>query len=225
MFETFKRASSIATTAAAAIIAFPFGAAAAPLEPIPHEQQTPTDQVDESTMTVDRAALDTALLDACPIAGDHEFEDSWGWPRSGGRRHQGIDVGAERGTELYAVRDGSVDFKRSNLGGKALWLVTADGDRFYYAHLDGFVGDDREVEAGELIGYVGSTGNARGPHLHFETHPNGSVENPFPHVLEACSMPPARPLDAFLDRLALQQLARAAAAAKTDRGMPTVLSV
>lgn len=134
-----------------------------------------------------QAADDEPLLAACPIDGDHEFIDSWGWRRSGGRSHQGIDVGANAGTELYAVRDGRVDNKRSNLGGNAIWLTTDDGDKFYYAHLDAFVGDDREVQAGELIGYVGSTGNAGGPHLHFEVHPGGSVENPFEHVIEACA--------------------------------------
>ena len=129
---------------------------------------------------------DTPLLAACPIEGDHDLIDSWGWRRSGGRSHQGIDIIDERGTELYAVRDGWVNMKRNNLGGNAIWLTTDDGDDFYYAHLDAFEGDDRRVEAGDLIGYVGSTGNAGGPHLHFEVHPGGQVENPFDHVVEAC---------------------------------------
>lgn len=138
----------------------------------------------------DAAAPSTAqrsLLEACPIEGDHDWVDSWGWRRSGGRSHQGIDVAAVHGTELYAVRDGMVDFKQTNLGGNSVWLTTDDGDSFFYAHLDAFEGDDRAVVAGELIGYVGSTGNAGGPHLHFETHPGGDVENPFDHVVDACT--------------------------------------
>lgn len=93
---------------------------------------------------------------------------------------------AGRGTPVIAVRDGFAQFKNNSLGGRAIWLTTDDGDRFYYAHLDGWAGESRNVEAGELIGYVGSTGNAKGPHLHFETHPGGNVENPYPHTLGAC---------------------------------------
>jgi len=136
---------------------------------------------------VQAQTADEPLLATCPIEGDQDLIDSWGWRRSGGRSHQGIDIIDERGTELYAVRDGWVNMKRSNLGGNAIWLTTDDGDEFYYAHLDAFEGDDRMVEAGELIGYVGSTGNAGGPHLHFEVHPGGRVENPFEHVVDACT--------------------------------------
>ncbi|MEM1332641.1 MAG: M23 family metallopeptidase [Actinomycetota bacterium] len=129
-----------------------------------------------------------ALLEVCPIAGDHEWVDSWGWPRSGGRTPPGIDVSASRCTEIYSVRDGAIDVKQTNLGGNSIWLVTDDGDRFFYAHLDAFEGDDRRVEAGDLIGYVGSTGNAGGPHLHFETHPDGTVMNPFEAVVRTCTV-------------------------------------
>lgn len=126
------------------------------------------------------------LLDACPVDGPSTFEDSWGWRRSGGRSHEGVDLIADRGTPVVAVRDGRAQFKSNRLGGKAVWLTTENGDRFYYAHLDGFSGASRQVEAGELIGWVGSTGNARGPHLHFETLPDGQTENPFPHTHQMC---------------------------------------
>jgi murein DD-endopeptidase MepM/ murein hydrolase activator NlpD len=134
---------------------------------------------------VERAA-DAPLLDHCPLNGPATFEDSWGWARSGGRTHEGVDMIADLGIPVVAVRDGFAQFKNSNLGGRAIWLTTDDGDRFYYAHLDRWEGDSRTVEAGEVIGYVGSTGNARGPHLHFETHPGGNVENPYSHTLNAC---------------------------------------
>jgi len=147
------------------------GMAAADPRPIHNSQQTS-----------DRAFL----LDACPVDGSSTFEDSWGWRRSGGRSHEGVDLIAERGTPVVAARDGHAKFKSNRLGGKAVWLTAANGDRFYYAHLDGFSGASRQVEAGELIGWVGSTGNARGPHLHFETLPGGQTENPFPHTHQVC---------------------------------------
>ena len=124
---------------------------------------------------------------ACPVVGDSTYDDSYGWARSGGRRHKGIDLAAARGTPVAAARDGDVTFKRSRLGGKSAWLYTDDGAKFFYAHLDGWEGESRSVEAGEVIGYVGSTGNAGGPHLHFETHFDGSTTNPYPAVVEACT--------------------------------------
>lgn len=139
---------------------------------------------------------DAELLGACPIAGPSTFEDSWGWARSGGRRHEGVDLIADRGTSIVAVRDGYAEFKTSGLGGRAIWLTADDGDTFYYAHLDSWEGDSREVRAGDVIGYVGSSGNARGPHLHFETMPAGRVENPFPHTLAACVPTPGELADA-----------------------------
>lgn len=91
-------------------------------------------------------------LDACPVGGKSEYVDSWSDKRSGGRRHEGVDMAAERGTPVLAVRAGDVEFKRSNLGGKAIWLVTEAGQRFYYAHLDAWEGSSRGVSAGEIIG-------------------------------------------------------------------------
>jgi murein DD-endopeptidase MepM/ murein hydrolase activator NlpD len=94
---------------------------------------------------------------------------------------------ADRGTPMAAVVDGDAEFKRSTLGGNAVWLVAADGKRFYYAHLDAFDGISRTVRAGDIIGYVGSTGNAKGNHLHFETRLGDGALNPYPPTAEACS--------------------------------------
>ncbi len=126
-------------------------------------------------------------LDVCPLAGPSTFIDSWGDARSSGRRHEGVDMEAERGTPVLAVRDGSAEFKRSNLGGNAIWLTAGTGERFYYAHLDDWEGESRSVRAGEVIGYVGQTGNARGDHLHFEARPGGAAVNAFPLVDAACN--------------------------------------
>ena len=62
-------------------------------------------------------------LDACPVGGESVYVDSWGDRRSGGRRHEGVDMAAERGTPVLAVRAGDAEFKRSHLGGRAIWLV------------------------------------------------------------------------------------------------------
>lgn len=128
-----------------------------------------------------------AELAACPVSGPAEYVDSWGDSRSGGRRHEGVDMAATRGTPVLAVQEGEAEFKRSNLGGNAIWLVTPSGERFYYAHLDAWEGSSRTVTAGEVVGYVGSTGNAQGNHLHFETRYGEQATNPYPLVAAACS--------------------------------------
>ena len=96
-------------------------------------------------------------------------------------------MAATRGTPVLAVRAGDAEFKRSNLGGNSIWLVTPSGERFYYAHLDAWKGSSRKVAAGEVIGYVGSSGNARGDHLHFETRLGDEATNPYPLVEAVCS--------------------------------------
>lgn len=93
---------------------------------------------------------------------------------------------ADRGTPVLAVRDGAAEFKRSSLGGNAIWLVSPTGERFYYAHLDRWQGTSRTVTAGEVVGYVGSSGNAAGNHLHFEAHAGEETVNPYPLLTTAC---------------------------------------
>jgi peptidoglycan LD-endopeptidase LytH len=141
-------------------------------------------------------------LDACPILGDATYGDSWGDARSGGRRHEGVDMEAERGTPVLAVRDGDAEFKQSRLGGKSIWLITDTGERFFYAHLDAWEGSSRTVDAGEVIGYVGQTGNARGNHLHFETRLGDTAVNPYPSVRASCTVEPPKPAAPTVDRQA-----------------------
>jgi murein DD-endopeptidase MepM/ murein hydrolase activator NlpD len=145
---------------------------------------TPTLALAHSATSETIAAVE---LSACPVVGASDYVDSWGDPRSGGRRHEGVDMVATRGTPVTAVVDGEAEFKRSNLGGNAIWLVAANGQRFYYAHLDAFHGASRTVQAGDIIGYVGSTGNAKGSHLHFETRLGDVAVNPYPAVHTACA--------------------------------------
>ncbi len=123
----------------------------------------------------------------CPVQGAVAFADTWGAARSGGRRHQGVDMMASSGTPLVAVVSGSVNFKQTPLGGNSIWLTGNDGNRYFYAHLSAFEGSSRSVSQGEVVGYVGMTGNAPVPHLHFEVHPGGGVAvNPYSYVRAVC---------------------------------------
>ncbi len=130
----------------------------------------------------------TVVLAAFPVAPTCAFTDTFGAPRSGGRTHEGVDLMVASGTAIYAVMNGTISKKQVNyvgsLGGNALWLGADDGSYFYYAHLSAFapgIEVGSVVTAGTLIGYVGATGNASVPHLHFEVHPGGgSAVNPYP---------------------------------------------
>ncbi len=115
-----------------------------------------------------------------PVDGPHSYINDWGFARSGGRSHKGTDIMAPRGTAVVAVVGGRIRRTAygSGLGGTIVWLDGSNGSSYYFAHLDGIAGGIRSgvsVRAGQLIGRVGSTGNARGgsPHLHFEIHPGG----------------------------------------------------
>lgn len=107
--------------------------------------------------------------------GQPTFTDDWGAPRGGGRAHEGTDVFAREGTPVRAVDAGRVRFDENALGGHTAYVVTSDGTSYYYAHLQRYEGVARDVAAGEVIGYVGRTGNAAGtpPHLHFQIHVPG----------------------------------------------------
>lgn len=134
-------------------------------------------------------AAGTGFLDSiiCPIQGPSAYGDTWGAPRSGGRRHQGTDMLAPIGTPLQAVIGGEVAHRSNTLGGITISLFGDNGNRYYYAHLVGYEGLPGRVEQGQVIGYVGDSGNATGiPHLHFEIRPGSGVPvNPYASVRNA----------------------------------------
>ena len=114
-----------------------------------------------------------------PVVGGARYSDDFGGPRAETGQHQGIDLFSANGTPLVAVHDGTlfrVGWNR--LGGWRLWLDDGQGNYFYYAHLSAYsdlAQDGAKVKAGDVIGYMGDTGDAKGTpfHLHFEMHPDG----------------------------------------------------
>lgn len=118
-----------------------------------------------------------------PIYGPVSFGDSFGAPRAGipGGWHHGEDIFAPAGAPVLAVADGTIHTVGFiKLGGYRLWLRDDSGNEFYYAHLSAYTPlaiEGRRVEAGDVIGFVGDTGDAEGglPHLHFEIHPAAMI--------------------------------------------------
>jgi murein DD-endopeptidase MepM/ murein hydrolase activator NlpD len=112
--------------------------------------------------------------------------DSWGARRSDGRSHRGIDIFAPRGTPVVANTRGLViDVGRNRLGGNFIRILGPGRHIHYFAHLDAFGRFRRGdvVDAGDVLGYVGTTGNARGtpPHLHYGIYAlPGLAINPYP---------------------------------------------
>ena len=130
------------------------------------------------------------LRSTFPIAGVWEFEDTWGYPRSGGRTHKGTDVFCASGTPLVAIEAGRAWVDGDNLGGLVVYIEGSTGALYYYAHLAsvpigvraaGSAG--RGVEAGEIVGFCGNSGNAfdTPAHLHIQVAPPGrDWVNPYP---------------------------------------------
>lgn len=119
-----------------------------------------------------------------PIEGA-SLVDTWGAARSEGRTHEGIDIFAKRSTPIHSTTIGVVrKVGLDRLGGNVVSIIGPGGVMHYYAHMQQFadieVGD--WVEAGEVIGYVGDSGNAKGtpPHLHYGIYTRSGAVNPYP---------------------------------------------
>ncbi|HET7434044.1 MAG TPA: M23 family metallopeptidase [Thermoanaerobaculia bacterium] len=140
-------------------------------------------------------ALEMPVVGIRPV----DLDDSWGNSRDGGKRkHKGIDIFARRGTPVVAVASGVVSYIGVQpKGGQCLWLTTESGASFYYAHLERWAPglyEGIEVQPGDLLGYVGNTGNAIStpPHLHFGVNENDEMVNPYPILTKASVVMHAR---------------------------------
>jgi murein DD-endopeptidase MepM/ murein hydrolase activator NlpD len=130
-----------------------------------------------------------------PVYGPASFTDDFAAARALTGWHHGNDIFAPAGAPVLAVTDGELFLVGWNdVGGNRLWLRDDQGNEFYYAHLSAYAPvaqDGARVRAGEVIGFVGTTGDAVGtpPHLHFEIHPGGllwmgydGVVNPYSYL-------------------------------------------
>ena len=163
----------------------------------PNGSTTTTPATTPTTIPTTSPATTPAVLPIVfPVLGPCWFADTWKAPRSGGREHEGVDIIAKSGTPIYAVANGTITRvfldRPGSLGGNAVRLTGADGTYFHYAHLSAFAEGaalGATVVAGQVIGYIGSTGSSSTPHLHFEYHPGGgAATNPYPLIkpLDAC---------------------------------------
>jgi murein DD-endopeptidase MepM/ murein hydrolase activator NlpD/plastocyanin len=167
-----------------------------------------------------------AVYGRFPVGGRANYVHDWWFPRFGPvwRLHQGVDIFADFGTPVRAPAAGVVSTANGGLGGLSVRVTEPDGTYWYLAHLlavaEG-VGNGTVVEVGDVVGYVGDSGNARGgaPHLHLEIHPGGgSAVDPKPtmdlFLDEALAAIPdvlADALDGVLDDVVDEGLASAVA--------------
>lgn len=144
-----------------------------------------------------RVAAVASGAGVCAVDGakaGRDFSNDWGWPRPGGRSHEGTDIFANRGTPVRAMYHGTIkELRRTDtgLGGIYVSYWVGPGEHWYNAHLDSIpaglsVGDP--VEPGTLIGTVGNSGNARTtpPHLHIGNYVDDQARNPYPVLEQAC---------------------------------------
>ena len=117
-----------------------------------------------------------------------QVANTWHAPRGSGRRHEGQDIFAKRGTPIYSATRGYVyNIGENNLGGQTVSVIGAGGRVYYYAHLDSYAAGLSEgdyVTPQTKLGEVGTTGNAQGtpPHLHFGVYtPSGAID-PLPLI-------------------------------------------
>lgn len=160
-----------------------------------------------------------------PVAGKANYTHDWWFPRfgPGWRLHMGTDIFAAMGTPVRAPSDGTVRTSNGGLGGLSVYVVEPNGTFWYLAHLAGIaegVTNGTTVTVGQVVGFVGDSGNARGgsPHVHAEFHPGGGgAVDPKAALDEMLS-------DAIADAPALIQRYADAAAANTVIPSPPVPS-
>ena len=123
-----------------------------------------------------------------PLPGQ-QLTDTWGGARSAGRSHEGIDIFAKRNAPIQATTHGVITrIGDDRLGGRVVVIIGPGGAGHYYAHLEDYadINVNDWVEAGDIIGYVGVSGNAKGtpPHVHYGIYINGDAVNPYPLLIK-----------------------------------------
>ena len=129
------------------------------------------------------------MLQTCPLGGPHVVADNFGitvrLPGVPVHRHMGNDITAATGTPIVAPFPGYASASKGELGGLEV-RVQGELGYVYNAHLSSY-GQLGYVQTGDVIGYVGSTGDATVPHDHFEWHPNdGPAVDPNPYLSVSC---------------------------------------
>jgi murein DD-endopeptidase MepM/ murein hydrolase activator NlpD len=143
-------------------------------------------------------AAPAVSISVFPVQGLCSYENTWHAPRGTDRKHLGVDIIAKEGNLLYAVADGTITklytVGTDKLAGNGVRLTTADGTYFFYGHMqklaDGIT-IGTQVKAGQVVGFLGKTGDTNTPHLHIEVHPlGGDAIDPTPVVaaVDACSV-------------------------------------
>ena len=125
----------------------------------------------------------------CPLPNGSSFIDTWGYARAAGRTHKGTDMIASKGSTIVAMVGGSIRMNWHSLGGRQVYVYGTDGVTYYYAHLSGYpsgLSSGQTVSQGQVIGYVGSTGNATTNVLHLGMIIGGTYVNPYATVRAAC---------------------------------------
>ena len=139
------------------------------------------------------------VLSGRPVDPTCVFIDTWQQARGNGRLHEGVDIVTTAGKPIYAVVDGTISKmyldEPASRSGNGLRLALADGTYFFYAHMQQFAAGVQvglAVKAGDVIGYIGHTGNTLLDHLHFEVHPNGGAAvdpTPIVRAADTCKIP------------------------------------
>jgi len=184
------------------------GRTSLPIEPRGMPQPTPTPTRASATpllspapAAVNESAVNDDSLIALPVVGvrKSDLKDHFNDRRGGSRIHEAIDIMAARGTPVVASVDGRISkLFLSNAGGITIYQTDVSGAlMYYYAHLESYAPnlvEGRSVRRGQVIGFVGSTGNANpaGPHLHFGIARlpadrkwwKGKPVNPYPMLMQ-----------------------------------------
>ncbi len=148
--------------------------------------QQPYAVVARESWKLARLPVPTAIQ--VPVQGitPRQIAATFGAPRGRDRKHHGVDIFGKRGTPVLAATQGVVAAVRdSGLGGRQVWVIGPGGQRHYYAHLQDWVPGlayGRIVQAGDVLGFVGDSGNARGtpPHLHYGIYGSEGPLDPLP---------------------------------------------